>query len=154
MLSPPSPAELLTRLRNRLDRLGRLDPSRTTSMRLQETEGNLYEYLEGILLKGVGPAGALSKTMAVYDLRGVGDHVNQVDRGGNHGGDGVIQGSEEVGEEDEEGMDEDGAEDEWEEVEDGDEIVEKIRRTKKFEYSIAEFAVDPGQDLLILVEVK
>lgn len=42
----------------------------------------------------------------------------------------------------------------WEEVDEADELAYKIRRTKKFPFEVAEFAVDPGQDLLVVVEVK
>lgn len=144
LLSPPSPAELLAKLRDRLDRFARLDPARATSIRLQETDGSLYEYLEGILLKSVGSSLVSPKTntVGIYDLRNLIQHQNNAS----------LAEASEI-EEDKIVVDDEG-DDEWEEVEDGDEIVDKIRRTKKFGFSISEFAVDPGQDLLILVEVK
>jgi hypothetical protein len=111
-------------------------------MRLQETEGSLYEYLEGILLKGVGRSG-------IYDIREVETQVEkpyeepqriytEADIGGPH----------------ERGIESEPSEEDWVDVEDGMEIIEEIRRTKKFAFNVSEFAVDPGQDLLILVEVK
>lgn len=119
-------------------------------MRLQETEGRLYEYLEGILLKSVGMRTSLPTTLGIYDLRGVGSLQRPL-AGAPGSGSQVEEGSEEDGGGGEGFGEED--EDDWADVEEGDEVVEKIRRTKTFGFTVAEFAVDPGQDLLVLVEV-
>jgi hypothetical protein len=49
-----------------------------------------------------------------------------------------------VGDKDEEGS-----------VVDGDTVDgETVRTIKRFDFEVAEFAVDPGQDLLVVVEVR
>lgn len=102
----------------------------------------MYEYLEGVLLRGVGGRRVLGtprvlpRELAVYDLRKLGEWedapVNEGD------GVGVEDGMEEVEEE------------ETTESEAG----KGIRSTKKLGFEISEFAVDPGADLLLVVEVR
>ena len=114
-------------------------------VQFKEEEGNLYEYLEGVLMRGikpwfVGPRTAVSREVAFYDLRQLGEWEDEpisesVEQGGEDGGNGVIVEEESVEEVDEEQLGRD------------------IRRSKKFDFAISEFAVDPGQDLLVLVEV-
>lgn len=118
-----------------MNRLDRFDPIRTTKVALQEREGTLYEYLEGVLMK----SNSGSRDVGIYDLRLLGDLQPEAEEG--------VESSD---------MEEEGdeAEEDWEEVHDGDEVADKIRRTNKFGFEIAEFAVDPGQDLLVLVEVR
>lgn len=115
---------------------------------MKEPEGRLYEYLEGILLRGVdGSRGAsirLPRELAVYDLRKLGEWEDEHE------------------EEDEEDMGVEGdasggaqAEDEEEhDVVDEEDLASTLRTCKKFNFTISEFAVDPGQDLLVLVEIK
>jgi hypothetical protein len=94
----------------------------------------LYEYLEGILMRGVVRGGReLPREIAFYDIRKVGEWED------------VADGATSVPTESVEGSDE-GTEDGAEEA--------GIRKTKKFDFDVAEFAVDPGQDLLVLTEVR
>lgn len=145
----PSAAELLARLKDRTDRMERFDPSRTTTVALKEREGTLYEYLEGVLIKSTTGG----RDVAIYDIREMRGMSLEEEEEPAAGGSEVQDALDAHDEEEEEG-EAGGAEDDWEEVQEGDEVAEKIRKTHKFGFPIAEFAVDPGQDLLVLVEVR
>ena len=143
---PTSTAELLATLRERLTRFRNFKPKQSFEVELEESDGRLYEFLEGVLLRGVGERRILPRELAVYDLRRLGDWVDiatEADQGDN------------THEQMEGGM-EDGAGVHGEaEVEDTQsEAGKPVRITRKFGFEIAEFAVDPGADLLVLVEVR
>lgn len=105
----------------------------------------MYEYLEGVLLRGIGGRREHPRELAVYDLRKLEDW-------------------EEVGQEQsQDGVQRDGdVGDGGNEVEGGgseeevteEEVGKGIREIKKFDFEMADFAVDPGQDLLIIAEVR
>ncbi len=127
-------------MRERLTRFRNFAPKQSSKLEFEEPEGRLYEYLEGVLLRGVGGRRELPRELAVYDLRKLGEwedtaieEVEQDGRAGNVDG---------------------GGEDEEVEETTESEAGKGIRTTKKVGFEIAEFAVDPGEDLLVLVEVR
>lgn len=79
--------------------------------------------------------------MAVYDLRKLGDWEDEVveedEQPGVQGNAIVVEGQAEE-----------------EEVVDEEDLADTLRVTKKFGFDIAEFAVDPGQDLLVIVQIE
>lgn len=122
---------MLAHLRETLTRFRNVAPKSTNRVVFREPSGSLYEYLEGVLLRtskvANQPAGTKSNTLHVYDLRRI---------------------------------------DEWEDTEgvidDGEEIFETssdspmegdFKTDHTFDFSIAEVATDPTQDLLIIVSV-
>jgi hypothetical protein len=149
-LVPPTPARLLNDLRERITRFHNFTPKSRQTIPFGEPEGRLYEFLEGVLLRGVNPRGvtgsrALPRDVAVYDLRRLGDWED-IPSGEGSAGDSMdveeVGGG--VGDKDEEGS-----------VVDGDTVDgETVRTIKRFDFEVAEFAVDPGQDLLVVVEVR
>jgi hypothetical protein len=66
---PLTSAEMLATLSDRLDRFASLRPLGSSSVKLEDRKGSLYEYLEGVLLRSISVDGARSHQMAVYDLR-------------------------------------------------------------------------------------
>lgn len=100
--------------------------------------------MRGVAPTGSGPAAArvLPRDVAVYDLRRLNEweDVETETTPGTTGGEGVVglRGHEVV-------IDNEG-DDEAEE--------DPVRTVKSFDFEIAEFAVDPGQDLLVVVEVR
>jgi hypothetical protein len=134
---------LLNDLRERITRFHNFTPKSRQTIPFGEPEGRLYEFLEGILLRGVAPAGSgaaasrvLPREVAVYDLRKLNDWED-ISVSGDAAA--VDTGTDvEMIERDEE---------------DGDE-EDAVRTVKKYDFAVAEFAVDPGQDLLVVVEVK
>ena len=150
---------MLSTLRERVTRFRNFNPRQTTPIEFAEPEANLYEYLEGVLLRGVTRRNArLTRTLrptevAVYDIRKLSEWEDEpVDKGVNsRSGDGDENGARGgiVGNEDGEG-------EEIEKVEETteSEAGEALRTSKKFDFEVAEFAVDPGMDLLVLVEVR
>jgi hypothetical protein len=130
----------LSTLRERLKGWREFKPRSETTYELSEPEGRLYEYLEGVLLRGVGDRASQPREVAVYDLRKVGEWV------------------------DEEGEEEGEAQREGEGIEAGSGVRSRveleneedvdIRRSKRFGFQVGEFAVDPGLDLLVLIEVR
>jgi hypothetical protein len=138
-LIPPSPAKLLGDLRERITRFHNFTPKSRQTIPFGEPEGRLYEFLEGVLLRGVAPTGSgaaatrvLPKEVAVYDLRRVNEWEDVTTEIGTEAGDG--------------GATEDTVVDE-------EEVEDPVRVVKSFDFEVAEFAVDPGQDLLVVVEV-
>lgn len=242
----PSSAQLLRQLRSRIDGFANFTPAKTISTPLHESDGRLYEYLEGTLLRGVGDQMSLPFELAVYDIKSAVEKLEAENpplaSSGGAGGDGLepsdeeessrsshrdgIAGSEPsiVGhsdaspgsstemeivfmddlEGDDDGnwtdagsdnmdaefLDDDTSSDESSadefpidappgvgagifisqgELEGEDAEAEDpssqdrpcdpapdpdIRRTKRFRFQIAEMATEPGQDLLVLVEVR
>jgi hypothetical protein len=148
-LVPPTPARLLNDLRERITRFHNFTPKSRQTIPFGEPEGRLYEFLEGILLRGVSPGGvrgsrALPREVAVYDLRRLGDWEDLPSAEGEGSGSGQ--------EAEDETMEEEEAD---ESIVDGDTVDgETVRTIKKFDFEVAEFAVDPGQDLLVVVEVR
>lgn len=138
----PSSAELLSSLRDKLDRWASFRPRSEASYELKEPEGRLYEYLEGILLRGVGDRTSLPREVAVYDL-------SKVEEWENIGSDEEQEGEQHVEETSPEAI---------QEEEDAVDLRENheadVRTSKKFSFQVAEFAVDKGLDLLVLVEVR
>jgi hypothetical protein len=115
-----------------------------TSVHLKEAEGRLYEYLEGILLRGTAGMRMLGGELAVYDLRKLGEWEDE-DAEGEQADNGLgSQGAIGNGEEQDA---------EVAEVVDEEDLADTLRTTHKFGFDIAEFAVDPGQDLLVLVQI-
>ncbi|KAL7425252.1 hypothetical protein Q5752_000940 [Cryptotrichosporon argae] len=174
-LAPPSSAALLSALRERLTRARNLAPRAARVVRFSEPDGRLYEYLEGVLLRGVEePSGAVHE-LAVYDLRQAdewedvddddddeeqsrarttGTRVEQPAAGAAPGA-----GTERAGSDGRAALNV-GSSNEGPVVEqvDGTQLsVERekaVKRTHRFDYAICEFAVDPGQDLLVLAETR
>ena len=152
---PPSSAHLLSTLRERLTRFRNFTPRSEHYFDLTEAEGRLYEYLEGTLMRGLG-AHHLSTEIAFYDLPKLGDWEDvedaedaeddmipwDVEAEAPSSGRPLSRLTErmEVDSEPIEATEED--------------IGQAIRRTKRFDFVISEFAVDPGQDLVVLVEVR
>jgi hypothetical protein len=140
-LLPPSPAQLLETLQRRLDGFDKFQWRKKSTIHLKEAESRLYEYLEGILLRGTGGLRTLGGEMAVYDLRKLGDwedeEVEEDEQPGVQGDAIVVEGQAEE-----------------EEVVDEGDLADTLRVTKKFGFDIAEFAVDPGQDLLVIVQIE
>ncbi|EIW71369.1 hypothetical protein TREMEDRAFT_27933 [Tremella mesenterica DSM 1558] len=144
---PPSTAYLLDTLRERVTRFRTLASKNRNRLEFAEPEGRLYEYLEGVLLRGVGGSrGSLPTEIAVYDLRKLDEWEDQLETNGlvsdgnEIGMNGGNRGSRtrtgmRLGEEQEE-------------------EIEGIRTTHKFPFEIAEFSVDPGSDLLVVVELR
>jgi hypothetical protein len=146
-LKPPTSASLLSTLRERLTKFRNFMPKATNSVEFKEAEGNLYEYLEGVLVRGVEPwlrgGRMVNDKVAVYDLRKLSEWEDEeVIVEDEDAGSGSGSGSTPTGDED--------AAVETTESEVGDEI----RTLHKFDFEIAEIAVDPGQDLLIIVQVR
>lgn len=159
-LAPPSnahapvatSASVLSVLRERITRLRHFRPKTTNEIPFEEAEGRLYEYLEGILLRGISPTRrSLPREMAVYDLRKVSEWEDMADAESSIPG-GSVNGNE-------------GIHAREEDIEDGTVIIngdldedeeedEKVRRTHRFDFELSEFAVDPGQDLLVVTEVR
>ena len=162
LLLPPSPAQLLETLRERLDRMSSFDPRKKTLIRLMEKDGRLYEYLEGILLRGAsGPIHQLPMEMAVYDIRKLGDWEDEVEEDNQRD---AVDSEERTGESKpkydrqthdwtQSAEDGDATVTETVEVVEEKELAETLRATKRFGFEIAEFAVDPGQDLLVVVQI-
>ncbi|GFZ49682.1 hypothetical protein JCM24511_07084 [Saitozyma sp. JCM 24511] len=138
----PSSAELLSSLRDKLDRWASFSPRSEASYELKEPEGRLYEYLEGILLRGVGDRTSLPREVAVYDLSKVEEWENIGSDEEQEGEQHVEETSPEVIQEEEDAVD-------LRENHEAD-----VRTSKKFSFQVAEFAVDKGLDLLVLVEVR
>lgn len=141
---PQTSASMLATLRERLTRLRNIAPVSTSSTTLREPEGSLYEYLEGVLLRSrhSNPAVArprYTNEMAVYDMRKGGDWEDVVDDDGGSDSGGAKGGPS--------------SPDEEEEIVDED-VVNDTRRTFASKFTIMEMAVDPGQDLLVLVELR
>ena len=141
-IPPPTSVELLSDLEGRLRRFEAFDFKREQSLKIQEEHSGLYEYLEGVLLKGVGrPADApftesIATGLAVYDFRKLDDWEDLDDEGSGGEGDQMeTVEEEEIMEETTES-----------------EVGRSIRTYKRFPFNISEFAVDPGQDLLVVVE--
>lgn len=114
-------------------------------MEFSEPDGRLYEYLEGVLLRGVAGRRELPREIAVYDLRTLGeweDTSTNADAGVDTDTDAEVRIAD--------GLSNDGVVEETTESEAG----KGIRTTKRIGFEIAEFAVDPGADLLVLVEVR
>jgi hypothetical protein len=107
-------------------------------LEFEEPEGRLYEYLEGILLRGISKFGrGLPREIAIYDLRKIGEWEDVSDAPTPR------PTSSEAGEEEDD------------EIGDGEEgEVSGIRHVKKYDFVVAEFAVDPGMDLLVVTEVR
>jgi hypothetical protein len=149
-LIPPAPAKLLGDLRERITRFHNFTPKSRQTIPFGEPEGRLYEFLEGILLRGVAPNGSglaatrvLPSDVAVYDLRRM-NEWEDVETETNSGN--AAEAGEVVGLRGEEVVisSEEGAEAE----------EDPVRAVKHFDFEVAEFAVDPGQDLLVVVEVR
>ncbi|ORY34688.1 hypothetical protein BCR39DRAFT_462572 [Naematelia encephala] len=153
--NPTTKYELLSTLRERLTRFRNLAPKRMEKFDVNEPEGNLYEYLEGVLMRSVG-GGRRGGRIGFWDLRRVGEDsewedvhggINEVDGGGEGeevGEGGLGEGGVGVGD----GVGDLGLGEGQQEIED------RVKRVKSFGFDVAEFAVDPGQDLLVLVEVR
>jgi hypothetical protein len=146
-LAPPSKAELLGTLRERLTRFRNFKPKRSYDVEFKEDEGSLYEYLEGVLMRGIKPLRVgqryVARELAIYDLRQLGEWEDEPDvQGDSSGIGGGTSGGAQV------------EEDDGEVVVGEEQIAQDIRRAKKFDFDICEFAVDPGQDLLVIVEIR
>ena len=130
--APLSSAHLLSTLRERLARFRNFIPRQQSSLEM-EPGGSLYEYLEGVLLRGRRTGGELSRELTVYDLRKLGEW-------------------EDTPLEETVGTDASASEEIEETTE--SEAAKGLRTKKRFDFEIAEFAVDPGADLLVLAEVR
>lgn len=162
---PPTSVALLSLLRERITRFKNFAPKSTTPVEILEPDGRLYEYLEGVLIRGIGNRHI--NEIAIYDLRRVGDWIDEPASS----------------DEDEEGDEEESEEarsarasvrnspgpgrralspdhpntpesDRTGWIANPEDEVDDVRVTKKFGFNIAEFAVDPGMDLLVLVELR
>jgi len=126
---------MLATVRERLTRFRNFVSKSTNEIEFRENEGNLYEYLEGLLIRGVNPVVVgnrlVSKELAVYDLRKLAEWEDDPDAPVDEN----VEPEEDVEETTE------------------SEAGQDIRTAKRFNFEISEFAVDPGQDLLVIVEV-
>ncbi|KAL1412093.1 hypothetical protein Q8F55_003090 [Vanrija albida] len=153
---PLTSAEMLATLRDRLERFRTVSPASWSVVRLKEGEGSLYEYLEGVLLRTKDGRGRKSNELAVYDLRAADTSMAQKAGRGEADQTEEKKPAEEEEEEceivdhDEALADADG----WTDVESVAANELDVRREHRFRFPIYEVAVDPGQDLLILVEVQ
>ncbi|WVW86867.1 hypothetical protein I302_108922 [Kwoniella bestiolae CBS 10118] len=151
---PPSRAVLLSSLRERMTRFRNFQPRSTSnSVKFQESEGRLYEYLEGVLLRNVPPErfGGLreiGREVAVYELSKGDDWEDVKDSNSTSLLEGTKTGAE--------GTREGRESEEEEEVEEygEDQLVNDIRKTHRFDFDMQDFAVDPGQDLFVVAEVR
>ncbi|WWC95413.1 hypothetical protein V866_002276 [Kwoniella sp. B9012] len=143
---PPSKAVLLSTLRERLTRFKNFQARSSNSIKFQESEGRLYEYLEGVLLRNVPPVQFIGpreagREVAVYELSKGDDweDINVKEK-----------------EKDKSNTEEQGGDEEEEVVEEyeEDQLVNDIRKTHKFDFDMQDFAVDPGQDLFVVAEVR
>ena len=179
---PPSTAQLLNTLRERLTRFRNIAPKSQHRVKFEEKEGNLYEYLEGVLLRGVSrglTTGLSSNQVAIYDLRQLNDWEDIEPATGRMDPEATVEedddsigfdGGNAVGDlparvrdsletmrrkrrRSEAALGPDGQPEEIEETTESEAAAE-VRTLKSFPFTIREFAVDPGQDLLVLVEVK
>jgi hypothetical protein len=136
---PPTSSDLLATLRERITRFRNLTPSSTRVAELKEPDGNLYEFLEGVLLRSIGSSrSATVEGLAIYDMRhGAGwEDVTE--------GAGANDGDTDGGEVDEEIIDgREGVDDDQSE-----------RKEYRPEFPVKECAIDPGQDLLVVTEVE
>ncbi|ORX37649.1 hypothetical protein BD324DRAFT_579245 [Kockovaella imperatae] len=152
--APSSSAQLLSTLRERLTRLRNFTPKSETDFSLVEPEGRLYEYLEGHLVRSTAGERALSGNIAFYDLNKLDDweDVEEVEV------EEMVQTSPSTSRREgrEQPITAEASEDSTPLLMDDPEkeLGENIRRLKDFGFDVAEFAIDPGQDLLVLVEVK
>lgn len=143
-LIPPAPAKLLADLRERITRFHNFTPKSRQTIPFGEPEGRLYEFLEGVLLRGVAPTGSgaaatrvLPREVAVYDLRRVNEWEDiSTETGTDAAGEPSGQAVEDAME-----------------AEDEEEVEDPVRAVKPYDFEVAEFAVDPGQDLLVVAEV-
>lgn len=147
-LAPPAPGKLLDDLRERVTRFHNFTPKAQHEVRFQEPEGRLYEYLEGILLRGITPTTVdrrgrtpLPRDVAVYDLRSLGEWED-VSSSATRIPPAAAAGDRGSGTSDAEAESPDDPEEQG------------IRTIRKFDFPVAEFAVDPGQDLLVVVRVE
>lgn len=101
--------------------------------------------LRGITARGETSRRSLPREIAVYDFRTLGDWEDLPGTSRRA----AIAGNSE-GDQDEVVAGLDGSP----LAEEGGESETQVRTVKKFDFRVAEFAVDPGQDLLIVVEVK
>ncbi|KAK8849728.1 hypothetical protein IAR55_005063 [Kwoniella newhampshirensis] len=147
---PPSKSFLLSSLRERLTRFRNFTPKNVTRVEFEESEGRLYEYLEGVLLRNVPPPQAnmwggsreLGREVAIYELGKVGEWEDLP--GGSEGVNAEGDGRQTVI----------GDADEEEPVLDDDEPANDVRRTHTFGFEMQDFAVDPGQDLFVVAEAR
>lgn len=132
-----SSSQMLAALRERLTRFHNLTPKAKSKIEFEERSGSLYEYIEGVLLRtarvgsGFASVRQRSRKLIVYDLRKSDDW------------------------EDDDGSDV--------EIDDDDEVLETsdeapmtgdVRSEHTFQFDIMELAVDPGQDLLVLISLS
>lgn len=142
-LVPPSKAQLLDTLRERLTRFRSFSPKSEETVKFQEYEGRLYEFLEGVLVRSVPIpySRQIGNEIGVYEFGKMGeweDVKNKLGDGRDGGG---------------KDRDEDDAMDEIIDIEE-DEEFGNIRRTHKFGFQMLDFAFDPGQDLFVVAEYK
>ena len=143
---PPSSVQLLSTLRERLTRFQNFTPKSETEFYLAEQEGRLYEYLEGHLMRSVGSEHTYSSRIAFYDLNKL-DDWEDVDDDTAH----EVEASASTSAGGAERTD--GPQSEAQ-VDVEKDLGESIRRFKNFGFHVNEFAIDPGQDLLVLVEMR
>ena len=128
---------MLTTLRERLSRFRNFRPRECSDVEFIEPNGRLYEFLEGVLLRAGGAdLGRMSREMTVYDFRKISDWEDE-----------SVEGRATLG-------DREISEDEEPEETTESEAGKGICTIKRTEFEIAELAVDPGADLLVLVEVR
>nr|XP_018260252.1 uncharacterized protein I303_07169 [Kwoniella dejecticola CBS 10117]OBR82410.1 hypothetical protein I303_07169 [Kwoniella dejecticola CBS 10117] len=170
---PPSKAQLLSTLRDRLSGFRNFEAKSKNSAKFREAEGRLYEYLEGVLLRNVPPPDdplrlgrAIGREVAVYELAKGNEwedvsgrteseeedqsviedkpssYINQpTSQMGKHSAKKAEDSSE-------------NADTDADEYFDEDQLVNDIRKTHKFDFEMQDFAVDPGQDLFVVAEVR
>lgn len=131
---PLTSSQMLAALRERLTRFRNFAPKATSRVVFEERSGSLYEYIEGVLLRtrAAGFRAGRSRRLVTYDLRKADDWVDE-ERG------------EDV------------------QVEEGDDVLETagdvlitddVRAEFTLPFEVQELAVDPGQDLLVLVSLS
>ncbi|WWC92861.1 uncharacterized protein L201_007822 [Kwoniella dendrophila CBS 6074] len=182
---PASKAMLLNTIRERLTRFKNFKYKSKNQITFKESEGRLYEYLEGVLLRNIPPnplmgSREIGKEVAVYELSKSNDweDVKEDDKDKKLLNiKGVIQGQEERISLDRERQNvkrlklddndndesstslikeqkQEEKEDDVDEHYDEDQLVNDIRKTHQFDFDMQDFAVDPGQDLFVVAEVR
>ncbi|WVQ78982.1 hypothetical protein IAT38_001074 [Cryptococcus sp. DSM 104549] len=140
-LVPPSKAELLATLRERITRFKNFRPKNITEVNFQESEGRLYEYLEGVLLRSLPVftmmGRDIGREVAVYELGKLGEWEDD------HGTEG--RGGREASM---------GVDDQVSNMDENEDEHSYLRRTKKFDFQMMDFVVDPGQDLFVVGESR
>ncbi|ODN95277.1 hypothetical protein L198_04668 [Cryptococcus wingfieldii CBS 7118] len=136
-LVPPSRAFLLDQLRERLTRFRTFEHKEPETVKFEEREGRLYEFLEGILMRSIPPPDAnpwtraIGREMGVYEFDKMREWEDVKD--GDEQDDSSVVESDVV------------------DVEEQEEYGQ-FRRVTKLDFDMLDFTFDPGQDLFVAAQ--